>query len=155
MDHTNHMNQSNQPLASNPGPRPKWRLRALVATGAVLTAAASAVLVGAGPAGAAIHQCSISGDRTNCAYVTGIDAGSHLAVRTGPSYGAAKSPVFGQYHNGDQLGLICWTTGDPDADGNGYRYWMRVDNGIGDGYVNDWYLDTGGPGTWKSQIPQC
>jgi hypothetical protein len=134
--------------------RPR-HLRALTLTGAVLTVAASAVLTGAGPAGAAIHTCSISGDRTQCAYVTGIDAGSHLAVRTAPRYSAPKSPVFGQYHNGDELGLICWTTGDPDADGHGYRYWMRVDNGIGDGYVNDWYLDTGGPNTWKSQLPQC
>ncbi|GHH51887.1 hypothetical protein FHS35_001181 [Streptomyces umbrinus] len=155
MKQSNQPHSSNQPQSSDLRTQPRRRLRALAATGAVLTAAASAVVGGAGPAGAAIHQCGISGDRTNCAYVTGIDAGSHLAVRTGPSYGAAKSPVFGQYHNGDQLGLICWTTGDPDADGNGYRYWMRVDNGIGDGYVNDWYLDTGGPGTWKSQLPQC
>jgi hypothetical protein len=130
-------------------------LRALTATGVALAAAATAVLAGAGPAGAAFHPCSISGDPAVCANVTGIDAGSYLAVRTGPGYGAAKSPVFGQYHNGDQLGLLCWTTGDPDADGHGYRYWMRVDNGIGDGYVNDWYLDTGGPNTWKSQIQHC
>ncbi|MFJ5263704.1 hypothetical protein ACIQAC_24915 [Streptomyces sp. NPDC088387] len=129
--------------------------RTLVAVGAVLTAAASSVLVGAGPAGAAIHQCTISGDRTQCAYVTGIDAGSYLAVRTAPRYNAPKSPGFGQYQNGHQFGVSCWTTGDPDADGNGYRYWMLVDNGINTGYVNDWYLTTGGPSTWKSQLPQC
>ncbi|MFJ6085026.1 hypothetical protein ACIQI8_26830 [Streptomyces sp. NPDC092369] len=135
--------------------RPSHRPRTIAAAGAVLAVAATTVLTGAGPAGAAIHQCSISGDRAKCAYVTGIDAGSALVVRTAPRYSASLSPVFGRYHNGDQLGLDCWTTGDPDADGHGYRYWMHVDNGIGDGYVNDWYLDTGGPATWKSQIPQC
>jgi hypothetical protein len=130
-------------------------LRVATATGLALTAAAAAVLAGAGPAGAAIHSCRISGDPALCAYVTGIDAGSYLAVRTAPSYGAAKSAAFGPHHNGDELGVVCWTTGDPDADGHGYRYWMRVDNGIGDGYVNDWYLDTGGPGTWQAQVPHC
>ncbi|MCD9880032.1 hypothetical protein [Streptomyces guryensis] len=131
------------------------RLRALTAVGIALTATASAVLAGAGPAGAAIHSCSISGDPALCANVTGIDAGSYLAVRTAPRYGASESPVFGHHHNGDELGLICWTTGDPDADGHGYRYWMQVSTGSVNGFVNDWYLDTGGPNTWKSRIPQC
>ena len=121
----------------------------------MLTATASAVLVGAGPAGAAIHPCSISGDRAECAYVTGIDAGSTSPYAPRPPTAHPRPPVVGDCDNGDELGLLCWTIGDPDADGHGYRYWMRVDNGIGDGYVNDWYLDAGGPGTWKSRIPQC
>ena len=36
---------------------------------------------------------------------------------------------------GDELGLLCRTSGDPDGDGHGYRY----------RYWN----------TWKSRIPQC
>ncbi|SHI22569.1 hypothetical protein [Streptomyces sp. 3214.6] len=145
------MNDSTRPTRST---RSQRRLRAAVATGAVLAATVSTVLAGAGSASAAIHQCYISGDRTNCAYVTGINAGSYLAIRTAPSYGAAKLPGQ-QWHNGEELGVSCWTTGDPDADGHGYRYWMEVDTGVVTGYVNDWYLDTGGPSTWKQQLSHC
>ncbi|WP_405541839.1 hypothetical protein OG478_06555 [Streptomyces phaeochromogenes] len=126
---------------------------------AAVAGAATVLLAGAGllaatPAQAAPRPCPGAGpgDPARCAQVTGIDPGSALVMRTAPNYGATPVARWG---NGQWLEVNCWTTGDPDADGNGYRYWMRVDNGIGDGYVNDWYLDTDGPGTWKSQIPQC
>ncbi|MGY6018824.1 hypothetical protein [Streptomyces spinosirectus] len=69
-----------------------------------------------------------------------------------PLYGAAQVARFG---NGQWLDLDCWTTGAPDADGHGYRYWMQVSTGSRSGFVNDWYQDSDGPNTWKSQIRHC
>jgi hypothetical protein len=68
-------------------------------------------------------------------------------VRTAPHYKVPESAI-GSLNNGAELGIDCWTTGDPDIDGHGYQYWMMADTGVADGYVNDWYLDTGGPNTW-------
>ncbi|MFB6641106.1 hypothetical protein ACFCYF_28105 [Streptomyces chartreusis] len=79
----------------------------------------------------------------------GIDPGSSLVMRTEPRHGAGE---VARYGNGQWLEPSCWTTGDPDADGHGYRYWMQVSTPRSWGYVNDWYLDTGGPNTWKSQL---
>ncbi|MEU2752423.1 hypothetical protein ABZ613_40200 [Streptomyces collinus] len=124
--------------------------------GALITAlaTAAAVLGLATPANAAIHRCSISGDMTNCTTVTGIDPGSWLQMRTGPGYGYANVP-HGTLLNGDEVGLICWTTGDGAADNPNYRYWMLIDLGVRSGYVNDWYLNTGNPSVWQQQIRHC
>ncbi|MGW3625543.1 hypothetical protein [Streptomyces sp. NPDC000880] len=92
-------------------------------------------------------------DPARCAQVINVDSGLALDMHSEPRYGSP--PVANRYDNGQWLELTCWSTGDPDEDGHGHRYWMRVDSGIGDGYINDWYLDTGDPNTWKRQIPQC
>ncbi|WSQ11478.1 hypothetical protein OG604_29125 [Streptomyces sp. NBC_01231] len=124
---------------------------AVAGAAALLT---SVALVAATPAQAAPRQCpgADSSDPARCAQVIGINAGSALVMRTAPRYSA--TPVA-RYGNGQWLEVECWTTGDPDADGHGYRYWMRVSTGSAWGYVNDWYLDTGGPGTWKSILHPC
>ena len=57
--------------------------RAGTALFAVLTAFAGTLTL-VTPAEAAVHDCRVSGDRAVCAYVTGIDPGSWLQVRTGP-----------------------------------------------------------------------
>ncbi|MES5820714.1 hypothetical protein [Streptomyces sp. RG80] len=119
-----------------------------------VSAASAATLGLVTPAEAAIHDCRVSGDRANCAYVTGIDPGSWLQMRTGPGYGYADVPS-GRLDNGREVGLACWTTGDGAADNPNYRYWMRVDVGVRSGFVNDWYLDTGSPAVWQQRIPQC
>ncbi|MCD7440920.1 hypothetical protein K4B79_22180 [Streptomyces lincolnensis] len=128
--------------------------------GSAATAGAAAILLAgvglitAGPAQAAPRPCPGAGpgDPARCAQVIGIDPGSALVMRTAPNYGA--TPVA-RYGNGQWLEISCWTTGDPDADGHSYRYWMQVSTPGTWGYVNDWYLDTGGPSTWKQIIRQC
>ncbi|MFI6654751.1 hypothetical protein ACIBL8_04430 [Streptomyces sp. NPDC050523] len=124
------------------------------AAGAAAALLAAAGLLTATPAQADPRPCpgAGAGDPARCAQVIGIKAGSSLVMRTEPRYGAAQVARFG---NGQWMELDCWTTGDPDADGHGYRYWMQVSTGSRSGFVNDWYLDSGGPGTWKSQIPRC
>ncbi len=129
------------------------------ARSASVAAAAAVLLAGAGvlaasPAQAAPRPCPGAGpgDPARCAQVIGIDPGSALVMRTAPRYGAG---AVARYGNGQWLEVECWTTGDPDADGHGYRYWMRVSTAGAWGYVNDWYLDTGGPSTWKPILPQC
>ncbi|MFI1049995.1 hypothetical protein ACH4U3_30180 [Streptomyces griseoruber] len=106
------------------------------------------------PAEAAVHDCRVSGDRAVCAYVTGIDAGSWLNMRTGPGYGYADMP-YGRLNNGAEVGLKCWSTGDGAADNPHSRYWMYIDTGVRAGWVNDWYLDTGDPAVWQQRIPHC
>ncbi|MFF8103470.1 hypothetical protein ACF07S_27715 [Streptomyces sp. NPDC016640] len=131
------------------------KLRRRAGTGLFAAAAALAATLGlVTPAEAAIHDCQVSGDRAICAYVTGIDPGSWLQMRTGPGYGYADVPN-GRLGNGQEVGLSCWTTGDGAADNPNYRYWMRVDVGVRSGFVNDWYLDTGNPDVWKQRIRQC
>ncbi|MGW3290662.1 hypothetical protein ACWDR3_39125 [Streptomyces sp. NPDC001002] len=127
------------------------RLGAAAGTAVLL---AGAGLLAATPAQAAPRACPGSGpgDPARCAQVIGIDPGSSLVMRTAPRYSAGAVARWG---NGQWLELDCWTTGDPDADGHGYRYWMLVSTGSSSGYVNDWYLDSGGPATWKPVIPQC
>ncbi|MEV0398719.1 hypothetical protein [Actinoallomurus sp. NPDC050550] len=99
-------------------------------------------------------QCNMHGNNW-CAHVTAIDSGSYLALHRKPDY--EHGTVSGvQYHNGDTVGLICWTTGDPDADGNGDTYWFDVtDQNYNYGYVNDWYLTTGGYNDWHGHVPEC
>ncbi|MCX5053266.1 MULTISPECIES: hypothetical protein [unclassified Streptomyces] len=136
-------------------PRPiRSRLGSAAAAGAAVALLAGAGLLTAGPAQADPRPCPGAGpgDPARCAQVIDIDAGSSLVMRTAPRYGAGAVARFG---NGQWLELDCWTTGDPDADGHGYRYWMQVSTGSASGYVNDWYLDSGGPNVWKSRIPQC
>ncbi|MFF0730418.1 hypothetical protein ACFYVK_02345 [Streptomyces chartreusis] len=130
------------------------RRRSAAVTGAAAVLLAGAGLFTAAPAQAAPRPCPGAGpgDPARCAQVIGIDPGSSLVMRTEPRYGAGE---VARYGNGQWLELSCWTTGDPDADGHGYRYWMQVSTPRSWGYVNDWYLDTGGPNTWKSQLPQC
>ncbi|MCD9880031.1 hypothetical protein [Streptomyces guryensis] len=132
------------------------RLGSAIAAGAAAVLLAGAGLLTAAPAQADPRPCPGAGpgDPARCAQVIGIDAGSSLVMRTAPRYGAAPVARFG---NGQWLELDCWTTGDPDADadGHGYRYWMQVSTGSVNGFVNDWYLDSGGPGVWKAQIPRC
>ncbi|MFJ3669622.1 hypothetical protein ACIPSE_24515 [Streptomyces sp. NPDC090106] len=124
-------------------------------TGLLAGTAALAATVGlVTPAEAAVHECRISGDRTNCAYVTGIDPGSWLQMRTGPGYGYADV-AHGRLDNGEEVGLGCWTTGDGAADNPNYRYWIQVDTGIRSGFVNDWYLDTGNAAVWQQRLPHC
>jgi hypothetical protein len=145
-------NRTEEPMLKS---RPiRSRLGSTAAAGAAVALLAGAGLLTATPAQANPRPCpgSGAGDPARCAQVIGIKAGSSLVMRTAPRYGAAQVARFG---NGQWLELDCWTTGDPDADGHGYRYWMQVSTGSRNGFVNDWYLDSGGPGTWKSQIPQC
>jgi hypothetical protein len=133
---------------------PRSRRGSTAAAGAAVALLAGAGLLTAAPAQADPRPCpgAGAGDPARCAQVIGIDPGSALVIRTAPRYGAGEVARFG---NGQWLELDCWTTGDPDADGHGYRYWMLVSTGSRSGYVNDWYLDSGGPGTWQAQIPQC
>ncbi|WAP53689.1 hypothetical protein [Streptomyces sp. S465] len=128
---------------------------ARIAVAAVATAGALLTsLVAAPSASAAVRYCP--GTTAWCAQVTGINSGSRLLMRVDPYYG---SEVTGVRFNGDWLHLECWTTGDADADGHGYRYWMLV-SGVGGGdqpigYVNDWYLDSGGYAQWSKVISHC
>ncbi|SHI22572.1 hypothetical protein SAMN05444521_5694 [Streptomyces sp. 3214.6] len=130
------------------------RLRSAAVAGAATVLLAGAGVLAASPAQAAPRPCpgAGEGDPARCAQVIGIDPGSALVMRTEPRYG---STAVARYDNGQWLEVECWTTGDPDADGHGYRYWMRVSTARAWGYVNDWYLDTGGPGTWKQILPPC
>lgn len=128
-----------------------WRARAACVAAAVLGAG----LLSTGSAQASVFPCNVSGHVINCTTVTGIDPGSYLQVRQGPGYGYPNQWGWPRLNNGDRVGLACWTTGDGAADNSGYRYWMRIDNGIAFGYVNDWYLSTGGPGSWQQIIRQC
>ncbi len=137
-----------------PKSRSPIRRRSAAVAGAAAVLLTGAGLFAAAPAQAAPRPCpgAAPGDPELCAQVTGIDPGSSLVMRTAPHYGAQEVRRYG---NGQWLAVDCWTTGDPDADGHGYRYWMQVSTGSAWGYVNDWYLDTGGPSTWKSKIRQC
>ncbi|MFI6930202.1 hypothetical protein [Streptomyces sp. NPDC050287] len=130
------------------------RARSASVAGAAAVLLAGAGVLAASPAQAAPRPCPGAGpgDPARCAQVIGIDPGSALVMRTAPRYSAG---AVARYGNGQWLEVECWTTGDPDADGHGYRYWMRVSTASAWGYVNDWYLDTGGPSTWKPILPQC
>jgi hypothetical protein len=94
-----------------------------------------------------------SDSRSLCAIVTNIDAGSYLAIRETPHNDA---PEIGRLNNGDVVEVDCWSTGDPDSGGHGYTYWAGLYNPAGPPrYVNDYYLDSGGPEEWQGQISTC
>ncbi|MES5820715.1 hypothetical protein [Streptomyces sp. RG80] len=124
---------------------------------ATVFATAATMMATATPANAAIYTCRMSDANIPCTTVTGIDPGSWLQVRTAPSYSAGPiDQAYSRLYNGNQVGITCWTTGEGAADNPNYRYWMHIEVGNSrSGYVNDWYLDTGGPATWKQQIRQC
>lgn len=128
--------------------------RGAAIAGTAAMAFAGTVVV-AGSANAAIYECRISGDRAKCTTVTGIDPGSWLQVRTGPGYGYANTWGFPRLYNGSEVGVACWTTGDGAADNPNWKYWIRVDNGVNSGYVNDWYLETGSPAQFKAVLNPC
>jgi hypothetical protein len=121
-------------------------------TGALLAAtlATGTLVVGGsnGPASADVRPCP-GGWRWYCAQVIGIDPGSYLGIRTQPHY---SSEVKWALHNGDWVAVSCWTYGDGAADNPNYNIWDYVDTGWYEGYVNDWYLDTGNV---RNQRPQC
>ncbi|HWC80617.1 MAG TPA: hypothetical protein VG756_11705 [Pseudonocardiaceae bacterium] len=94
-----------------------------------------------------------------CANVTAIDAGSALVFHKYPNYSVTVSDTP-YLHDGDAVHLSCYLTSDTqDADGNGDYVWWSVSIGTGDsfvrGFVNDWYLTTGGPGDYESLRPSC
>ncbi|MEV7892476.1 hypothetical protein ACWD3I_48970 [Streptomyces sp. NPDC002817] len=74
----------------------------------------------------------------------------------GPNYDHGRSSSY-QGHNGDELIVLCWTTGAVDADGTGNRYWFFADTGgsLPGGYVNDHHLMTGRFADWSQVIPPC
>lgn len=104
-----------------------------------------------------LYHCDIGGDPESwCARVTGIDPGSFLGMYNEPNYDHGRSSSY-QGHNGDELIVLCWTTGAVDADGTGNRYWFFADTGgsLPGGYVNDHYLTTGKFADWSQVIPPC
>ncbi|MEV6522289.1 hypothetical protein AB0M43_10135 [Longispora sp. NPDC051575] len=131
----------------------------LAGTGLALAPTAARAAPSSGLAITAIGYCRdidpgypASDGQSLCAKVTGINAGSYLGVRTTPHYG---SPVLYRLYNGNTVEVDCWTTGDGAADKPSYRYWMGLYRASGPAYVNDWYLTTGGPGTWQPRLTHC
>ncbi|GAB1640581.1 hypothetical protein [Krasilnikovia sp. MM14-A1259] len=126
---------------------------------AVALAGGAAVAGTAAPAQAATLNCVAAGEwGPGCwSTVTAIDAGSYLAVHNQPDYthGERSGSRF-RHHNGDSLFLQCWTTGAPDGDGHGDRYWFLITQGsVGGGYVNDWYVNTGSYSDWSRRLRHC
>jgi hypothetical protein len=119
------------------------------------------VMVGStGQAAAAVVQCNDVGYKY-CASVTSISSGSCLRQHLAPDYGTSGHTNYSNnvcWTNGEYLDIACWTTGAPDADGHNDRYWFftvsRTSTSI-NGYVNDWYLNTGTYSQWSRIISYC
>ncbi|MGH7869667.1 MAG: hypothetical protein ACREP9_19075 [Candidatus Dormibacteraceae bacterium] len=132
-----------------------WRRRIVVLIG-VAAVVCSALATMTGPAEAAVFTCNLGLNPTDhCTTVTGINPGSSLALHHAPNYTSGTIPNFsGQ--NGKDLIAHCWAKGAGDADGHGDQYWFYVDDGSHfAGWVNDWYLTTGGYAQWSPVIHSC
>lgn len=93
-----------------------------------------------------------------CAHVTAVSgSGGYLAFHNEPDYVHGMRPGSAHLHNGDVVQLRCWTTGAPDADGHGDRYWFwgQTHGSAVAGFVNDWYLTTGSPASFRARVPKC
>lgn len=89
-----------------------------------------------------------------CAKVTAIRGGSYLALQKEPDYAGMADPHY-HGHNGDELIIRCWTKSQV-MDGRNDPYWFTVASRDGaTGWVNDWYVTTGGYTTWSPLIPHC
>ncbi|OLZ64222.1 hypothetical protein AV521_36140 [Streptomyces sp. IMTB 2501] len=136
----------------------RWPKRGVAIAGG-LALAAGVMVVTAGPASADPVSCqNVFPDRPGgyCAQVTGIDAGSSLVLHNGPDYTSGVVDGSGHYTDGTWLKLYCWTTGAADADGHGDTYWFNADDNNGNiGFVNDWYVTSGGFSTWSKVINHC
>ncbi|HEY3480404.1 MAG TPA: hypothetical protein VGL02_16015 [Streptomyces sp.] len=150
-----------RPDSSTPSPVRRLARRGAALAG-TLALAAGAVVLSSSSASAVPVNCWNNGGpkdlgmSTNCAQVTGIDAGSSLVLHNGPSYASGVQVNSPHYSNGTWLGVYCWTTGSGDADGHGDTYWFNVDDGNGNiGWVNDWYLTTGGYAQWSPIVQHC
>lgn len=123
---------------------------------AVALAAAAALVVLPGAAGADVYGCRMEGGeyRSQCADVT--DVSGSLPLRLGAGYGDTVPGTA--YHNGDSLALACWTTGPADASGAGDRYWLKVFDPVTtsvEGFVSDVNLTTGTTTDWQQHVSRC
>jgi len=126
------------------------------AVAAITFVAGLAVVATPGAAQAAVLNCNESDEwGPGCwTTVTAINPGSYLAIHRDSNYTSGTLPGL-QFHNGDSLYLGCWKTGDGDIDGHGDHYWFYATFGSFGGFVNDWYVNTGSPATWKPRIAHC
>jgi hypothetical protein len=129
-------------------------MKHLAVAGGLLVAATAVTAVAAPSASADPFTCY---GNAICAKVTAIDSGSYLLLHNKPNYADGARPGSPHLTNGHWLVLYCYTTGPGDADGHGDTYWWgTADQSSGVvGYVNDYYVTTGTPATFKKTFGKC
>ncbi|MFE2412172.1 hypothetical protein ACFXDE_27885 [Kitasatospora sp. NPDC059408] len=133
--------------------RPSTAVAARFATALGFALAACGVFAAPASAAVDLHQpCRDFWGNRVCTTVTAINPGSYLAQHLAPDYAHGVQEGV-QLHNGDEVPLFCWTTGAPDADGHGDRYWFQVSEATV--FVNDYYLNTGNYADWSPHVSHC
>ncbi|WP_031064499.1 hypothetical protein [Streptomyces sp. NRRL WC-3742] len=133
--------------------RPSAAATARLATAFGLALAACGLFASPASAAVDLHQpCYANWGSSVCTTVTAIAPGSYLAQHNAPDYAHGVQEGV-KLHNGDEVPLVCWTTGAPDADGHGDTYWFQVSEATV--YVNDYYLNTGRFADWSPHVDHC
>lgn len=104
------------------------------------------------PAPAPTPPSPPAGSYPHHVYHTCADGACGLRLHTSPSVNA---PVLGTRNDGDEVDLVCQTTGDvvTGLDGSGSNVWDKLADGS---YASDFYIDTSGTnGAFSPPIPRC